>query len=882
MTIPDEDRLTAQNYASAREAIYRHTDGLFAWLMVLQWIFGVATALWLSPSTWKGNVATLHPHVLAAVFLGGVIVSLPVFMAWRFPGRKLTRHSFAIAQMLYGALLIHLTGGRIETHFHIFGSLAFLAFYRDSWVLVTASLVVLADHFLRGLFWPESVYGAIAAPVWRSFEHAGWVIFEDVFLVVAIRKSLSEMQRVARREAELEVLNARIETKVVERTRKLAESEERFAQLADNSPDVFWFIDLLPQAAIRYVSPSVLNQWGSPPEAFYRDANFWLNCVPAEDRDAILNGIAHANATQGNSLECEHRVVHPDGQIRRIHFRGTLTRNADGQATRLGGLSHDITEQKRSEEKIRLDAQRLRLATQAAGIGIWEFDLSTGDLEWDDEAYRLYGVKRQGSSTGYSRWRDCVHPEDLGKIEEALRYSIKSGAPLDSEFRITRQSDQASRYIRVMATLIRDEDGKAVRVIGINWDTTEERGRETALRDALDQQTQLTEQARAGEHAKQEFLAAMSHEIRTPLSGILGFADAALEVRNLPAEARDYLGTIKHGGDALMRIINDILDFSRVGAGRLRIEKTAFSPAELIQDVQVFFSHQASLRGLIADAVALSDLPPRVMGDAGRIRQILINLVGNAMKFTVTGGVKIIARVSQGAAAAPSLEFVVDDTGPGIPTEKLSAIFDPFTQADSSNARRHGGVGLGLAISSRLAHLMGGELSGENIPGGARFTLTLPLELAAEPEPGTAEPVVPLIENAGSPAGKVLVAEDDRINRALLQKVLRDLDYEVVTAANGFEAVETFCRESPAFIVMDVQMPILDGIEATQRIREIERMNKKEPCFIVALTADIMPENRENCLRAGMNAYLNKPVKKAELSLILRSGQQTESSLLPG
>lgn len=878
MSTPDEDLLAERYYFSARDATYRHTDGLFAWLMVLQWIFGVATAVWLSPSTWKGSVATIHPHVLAAAFLGGVIVSLPVFMAWRFPGKVLTRHTFAVAQMLYGALLIHLTGGRIETHFHVFGSLAFLAFYRDSWVLVTASLVVLADHFLRGMFWPESVYGAISAPIWRSFEHAAWVIFEDVFLIVAIRKSLLEMQRVARREAELEVLNARIESKVSERTRKLAESEERFAQLANNTPDVFWFIDFLPEAKIRYVSPSVLIQWGVPAEKFYRDAKFWLNCVPLEDRDAVLQALAQADEAKGAAMECEYRVILPDGEVRRIHFRGTLTRDIAGNPVRLGGLTRDITEQKKAEEKIRLDAQRLRLATQAAGIGIWNFDMVTGDLEWDDEAYRLYGVSRATAASGYARWRECVHPEDLPKIEAALHDAIRTGAPLDSEFRILRGTDEAVRLIRVMATVIWGESRSPVRVIGINWDITEERERETVLRDALDKQTQLTEQARAGERAKQEFLAAMSHEIRTPLSGMLGFAEAALESKDISADTRDCLITIKDGGDALMRIINDILDFSRIGAGRLRIEKTAFSPVELVEDVRFLFSHQANTRGLSLSVEIDKTLPPSLLGDGGRIRQILLNLVGNALKFTVFGGITITARVARAAPEARRIEFIVDDTGPGIPPDKLAAIFDPFTQADTSNARRYGGVGLGLAISSRLAQLMGGELSGENLAIGARFIFSLPLEVATTAGHGSATLSLPFADDGGAAGLKVLVAEDDKINRALLLKMLRDLGYEVITAVNGFDAVETYRRESPSVIVMDVQMPILDGIEATERIREFERSSHKTACYIIALTADIMPENRENCLRAGMNAYLNKPIKKAGLSLILR-GRKNEGAM---
>ena len=865
MNIPDTQRLEEANFRSAREATYRHTDVLFAWLMVAQWISGVVTALWLSPVTWKGNVAAIHPHVWAAVFLGGVIASLPIFMAWKFAGKTLTRHTFAVAQMLYGALLIHLTGGRIETHFHIFGSLAFLAFYRDSRVLGTATLVVLGDHFLRGLFWPESVYGAVAAPLWRSFEHAAWVVFEDVFLIVAIRKSLDEMRRVARREAELEVLNAKVETKVEERTRLLIESEERFAQLADNSPDVFWFMDLNP-ARIRYVSPSVRSQWGVLPQQFYNDVKFWYACVPEEDQSIVLDAVAAADATQGASLECEHRVRLPDGTLRRIHFRGTLIRDAEGKAIRLGGLSRDITEQRKIEEKMRLDAQRLRLAAEASAVGIWEFDLVTGDLEWDDEAYRLYGMTRSEAPTGYSRWKGSVHPEDIANVETALRHTVKTGTPLDTEFRIHRRNDGAVRYLRTRATVIKNEEGVAVRVIGTNWDITAEHGREAALRDALEKQTQLTELARAGERAKQEFLAAMSHEIRTPLSGMLGFAEAALESRELPPDAMECLKTIKDGGEALMRIINDILDFSRIGAGRLQIEKAAFSPAELIDDVHTLFSHQAATKALSFDVVVDGKLPLVISGDAGRIRQILLNLVGNAMKFTAFGSVRIVAN----AVDASRIEFAVEDTGPGIPPDKLNSIFDPFTQADSSNARRYGGVGLGLAISSKLAQLMGGELSGRNLDTGARFSLLLPLEAATMSLPAD-EPMPSPVDHIDKPGGKILVAEDDKINLALLLRMVGSWGYEVVTATNGMEAVEVFCTQAPAFVIMDIQMPILDGIEATEQIREIERKHGLTPCYIVALTADIMPENRENCLRAGMNAYLNKPLKKTDLAALLRS-----------
>jgi hypothetical protein len=205
-------------FREQQQNIVRHTDNIFARLMILQWLFGIGLAVWISPRAWAGNQSQIHVHVWAAIFLGGAVTSLPVLLGLMQPGRPLTRHTIAVGQMLMSALLIHLTGGRIETHFHVFGSLAILAFYRDWRVLVSATIVVYVDHVVRGLFWPQSVYGVASATIWRSLEHAGWVIFEVTFLIISIRKSLSEMHLVAERQARLEALKAGIEETVAERT----------------------------------------------------------------------------------------------------------------------------------------------------------------------------------------------------------------------------------------------------------------------------------------------------------------------------------------------------------------------------------------------------------------------------------------------------------------------------------------------------------------------------------------------------------------------------------------------------------------------------------------------------------------------------------------
>src|SRR5436190_12977116 len=234
---------SAALFAEHHQVIFKRTDRFFASLMVLQWITGILFALWVSPKTWAGSSSQTHIHVYAALFLGGLITGFPAVLALMWPGRVLTRHAIAVGQMLVSALFIHLTGGRIETHFHVFGSLAFLAFYRDWRVLISASAIVAADHFLRGIYWPESVYGMALASKWRWLEHAGWVVFEDIFLIASCVQGVREMWEIAERQARLEAINERVEAEVIDRTRELKTSEERFRSLSASSPIGVFQID---------------------------------------------------------------------------------------------------------------------------------------------------------------------------------------------------------------------------------------------------------------------------------------------------------------------------------------------------------------------------------------------------------------------------------------------------------------------------------------------------------------------------------------------------------------------------------------------------------------------------------------------------------------
>jgi PAS domain S-box-containing protein len=521
-----------------------------------------------------------------------------------------------------------------------------------------------------------------------------------------------------------------------------------------------------------------------------------------------------------------------------------------GEVLYYDGIVEDITQRKWAQDALRASEERYRQLFERNLAGVFRATLEGKILDCNLACARVlgYGSREELLSVPLSEL--FAHPAD-GFAARDLLLREKTLTNFDVGL---KRKDGTVVWILNNVSLI--SNGASHFVEGTFIDISERRQAEQEMLKAK-------EAAEAANRAKSDFLANMSHEIRTPLNGIMGMADLVLDT-SLDPQQRDDLNTVKASANSLLGIVNDILDFSRIEARKLDMERVEFNLKDNVNETLKSFYLPASQKELELACHFHSGLPTTVVGDPGRLRQVLVNLIGNAIKFTERG--KVVVRVEKLSETAEevTLHCSVGDTGVGIPSDKQGAIFGAFVQADTSSTRRFGGTGLGLTIANHLVGLMGGRMWVESKVGkGSTFHFTVHLGLLEVPEECSAGCATVALKKARKRL-RVLVAEDDPVGLLLAMRLLEQRGYWAVPAANGRQALAALEKEEFDLALMDVKMPDLDGFEATAAIREKERLTGTH-LPIIALTAHAMQGDRERCLAAGMDGYVTKPIQVEEL-----------------
>jgi PAS domain S-box-containing protein len=535
----------------------------------------------------------------------------------------------------------------------------------------------------------------------------------------------------------------------------------------------------------------------------------------------------------------------------------------------LEGIAGHIGEalmRKQAEEELRKSEAEFRTLAEAMPQIVWATRADGWNIYFNHQWVDYTGLTLE-ESYGHG-WNKPFHPDDQQRAWDAWQRATKYNDSYSLECRL-RRADGTYRWWLIRGIPLLDANGMILKWFGTCTDIEDIRQAAEKLKETTARAKEFAIKAEAAAAAKSEFLSVMSHELRTPLNAVLGFSELLADTP-LNDEQKSFVKTVSSSGEHLLAVVNDILDFSSIEHGALAIQSAPLSIGELVESSDVAIRQAAAEKGIDFRCEVAAGVPEKITADARRIRQILINLLGNALKFTSSGSVVLCVAP---AADGRFLDFSVEDTGIGISPETLPRLFSPFTQANSTTSRRFGGTGLGLAISKRLAEAMGGTLTVTSIPGkGSTFTFRLPLEIQVPAcAPAASAPCNP--DSTPPSSALVFVVEDDQNSSVLAGKLLQSLGYIADFAADGAEALKAFAPGKFSAILMDVSMPVMGGLEATKKIREIEEPTGSH-VPIIALTANVMPGDRERCLAAGMDDFLSKPFKRAELAAVLARATQ--------
>ncbi len=589
-------------------------------------------------------------------------------------------------------------------------------------------------------------------------------------------------------------------------------------------------------------SDEVFRIHGVSRDTFDPGFNNAIDFYHPDDRAEVTACVTRAMET-GEPYHFKLRIVRGDGEERIVVSRGMAERDPHGAVVAIYGVFQDVTEAETAHARIVESEARYRMLADGANDIIVSYGID-GIVTYVSPSIETVCGRAPADVLGRPV-TDLILPEDVPALAEAFRAMVK--APPGEITRGVRyrggvQLDPV-QWLEASTSVIRDETGRVVSFHDVVRDVTETKRLEDELIAARDV-------AEAAARVKSEFLANMSHELRTPLTSVIGFSDLLKASNNLPEAERRYADRIATGSEALLSVINDILDYSKLEAQAVGLDPVAFDPAAMARGAAAMVEGQCATKGLSLRVYAASDLPASIMGDEGRIRQVALNFLSNAVKFTGSGEVGLSV-----SRAGDRLRVEVSDSGIGIAAEKIDTLFERFTQADASTTRVYGGTGLGLAISRRLIELMGGEIGAHSRSGeGSTFWFEMPLIEAERDADATPE-----IAAALPPGLRILMADDAPANRELVRIVLEAWGVELDTVCDGVEAVQAISARAYDLVLMDVHMPVMDGMDATRAIRALDGRAAKTP--ILALTANVQPEQVEACRNAGMDGHVGKPIQ---------------------